>query len=659
MSRNTVNGISRSELLPHDFREMILTVLKMFLGLVFAGWIFLWIIVPTSTWKYHWSPKLYSNTYSTYFGRQGTNILIYAFPILFIAVVGCIYLHFRQKNHYTGSRSGVLSSLLAGWKRPVLVQGPLGVVSGIEFTFVLMFLALLVWSFSMWEAKLDSVALRFGLVGNLCLAFLFFPVTRSSSLLQLIGLTSESCIKYHMWLGHIVMVLFSAHGVCYLIYWDHTSSMDEMKKWAKVGVANVAGEIALLAGLIMWITTFPRIRRKMFELFYYTHHFYILFLFFYMLHVGFSFFCMILPGFSYNPTSTIFINIPSVSKLQWHPFTVTSSSNLEPERLSVIIKKEGSWTQKLHAVLSSPADNDHISVSVEGPYSPISMNILRYESLVMVSGGSGITPFISIIRELIYQSNSLNTSTPEILLVCVFRNSLDLTVLDLLLPISSNVSDFSNLKLLIKAYVTKETEAPTNHEQRAIRTICFKPHPSDVPISPVLGSNSWLYLAVIISASFVAFLVLTGILQRYYIYPKDKNTFKIYSWSKRTLLHLLFMCVCIVVAATIPFLINKRSNSKAAKRINGLDIPTPTISPSSWLQNSEIELESLPRDSLIKATNVHYGRRPDLKKILLEINQKNVGVVASGPSGLRHEVAAICSSGLADNLHYESISFSW
>ncbi|KAJ4759227.1 Ferric reduction oxidase 2 [Rhynchospora pubera] len=357
--------------------------------------------------------------------------------------------------------------------------------------------------------------------------------------------------------------------------------------------------------------------------------------------------------------STIFINIPSVSKLQWHPFTVTSSSNLEPERLSVIIKKEGSWTQKLHAVLSSPIANDHISVSVEGPYSPISMNILRYESLVMVSGGSGITPFISIIRELIYQSNIMNTSTPEILLVCVFRNSLDLTVLDLLLPICSNVSDFSNLKLRIEAYVTKEKEKPTNHEQRVIRTICFKPHPSDVPISPVLGSNSWLYLAVIISASFVAFLVLTGILQRYYIYPKDKNTFKIYSWSKRTLLHLLFMSFCIVVAATIPFLINKRSNSKAGKQINNLDLPTPTVSPSSWLHNSEIEMESLPWNSLSKATNVHYGKRPDLKKILLEINQMNVGVVASGPSGLRHEVAAICSSGLADNLHYESISFSW
>ncbi|KAJ0590783.1 putative ferric-chelate reductase (NADH) [Helianthus annuus] len=70
-----------------------------------------------------------------------------------------------------------------------------------------------------WQSKLSSVALRFRLIGNLCLAFLFFPVTRGSSILLLFGLTSEANIKYHIWLGHIVMTLFTSHGVCYIIYW--------------------------------------------------------------------------------------------------------------------------------------------------------------------------------------------------------------------------------------------------------------------------------------------------------------------------------------------------------------------------------------------------------------------------------------------------------
>ena len=77
-----------------------------------------------------------------------------------------------------------------------------------------------------WEEKLDSVALRLGVVGNICLAFMFFPVARGSCVLPLLGLTSESCIKYHIWLGHIAMLLFTSHGICYIILWavtDHIS----------------------------------------------------------------------------------------------------------------------------------------------------------------------------------------------------------------------------------------------------------------------------------------------------------------------------------------------------------------------------------------------------------------------------------------------------
>ncbi|CAL0315053.1 unnamed protein product [Lupinus luteus] len=86
---------------------------------------------------------------------------------------------------------------------------------------------------------------------------------------------------------------------------------------------------------------------------------------------------------------------------------------------------------------------------------------------------------------------------------------------------------------------------------------------------------------------------------------------------------------------------------------------TPTVSPSSMIYNADRELESLPCQSLIQATNVHYGVRPDLRRLLFEIKGSSVKVLASGPKKMRQEVAAICSSGLTENLHFESISFSW
>lgn len=70
--------------------------------------------------------------------------------------------------------------------------------------------------------------------------------------------------------------------------------------------------------------------------------------------------------------------MPSISKLQWHPFTITSNSNLETEMLSVMIKSEGSWSRKLHQMLSSPSSIDRLEVSVEGPYGPASTHFLRF-----------------------------------------------------------------------------------------------------------------------------------------------------------------------------------------------------------------------------------------------------------------------------------------
>lgn len=79
-----------------------------------------------------------------------------------------------------------------------------------------------------WLQKLGSAGLRLGLLGNLCCAFLFVPVTRMSSILPLVGLTSEASVKYHIWLGHIVMTVFTAHGLCFVILWAAAKELNEV-----------------------------------------------------------------------------------------------------------------------------------------------------------------------------------------------------------------------------------------------------------------------------------------------------------------------------------------------------------------------------------------------------------------------------------------------
>ncbi|GAV91747.1 Ferric_reduct domain-containing protein/FAD_binding_8 domain-containing protein/NAD_binding_6 domain-containing protein [Cephalotus follicularis] len=700
----------------------IRAALKLTCMVVFMGYLMIWIMSPCDYYWNNWWPNILKIE-STYFGVQGVFIFVYSFPILFIAALGCVYLHLGKKSYDNKFERNGQRDRFASWRRPMLVKGPLGIVSSIELALFVMFMALLVWLFSVdlhsklnrvtpqvlamrketiWENRFYNASLMLGVVANTVIIFLFLFVTRGSSVLPVVfGLSSEGSIKYHIWLGHIVMVLSTAHGLGHIFCWVLTNKVYEMLNWEfqEAQTSNVAGELSLLAGLGLWATTFPRIRRKMFELFFYTHYLYILFMIFfvfhvniryaYVIHTGFYLFvvdrCLrflqsrrsvrlisarILPcktlelnfskstGLGYNPTSIMFINVPAISKLQWHPFTVTSNSNLEPLTMSVVVKSEGSWTKKLDQMLSSRPFLDRLEVSVEGPYGPASTHFLRHDTLVMVSGGSGITPFISIIRELIFASKTFECKTPKVILICSFKTSSDLAMLDLLLPISSTPSStLSNLQLEIKAYVTREKGPTTDNANHPI-TILFKPLATDAPISAVLGPKSWLWLGAIISSSFIIFLIIIGSINRYYIYPIDQHNpngkFSYPASAIQPALNILAAFVCIATTATVAVLWNNKQHAREANQVEDMEGTT-----KAEVSGADRELESLPQESIVQATKVHYGERPDLRKMILEYKGSSVGVLACGPKKLRHDVANICSSGLADNLYFESISFSW
>ncbi|EOA20050.1 hypothetical protein CARUB_v10000325mg [Capsella rubella] len=704
-----------------EFKDVVKGLIKLLMLVIFLGVLFIWVVMPTMVYRTKWLPVMRTEfSTSTYFGAIGLTFFMFMFPMVLLACLGCLYLHLKKPkttNHLVREKM-TEGGVLAAMRRPMLVKGPLGIVSATELVLFAMFVVLLLWEFFMymrnafptitpqsaakhhqklWQARLEAMAIRIGLVGNCCLAFIFIPVVRGSSLLPVIGLTSESSIKYHIWLGHLLMTFLTAHGLCFIVYWASMHELSQMVSWGKTDMSYVAGEIALLSGLVMWATTYPSIRRRFFELFFYSHHLYIVFMLFYVLHVGVAFCFISFPGFYifmvdrflrflqsrdnirlssarvlpsdaveltffknkelvYNPTSILFVNIPSISKLQWHPFTITSSSNLEADKLSIVIKSDGKWSTKLYQMLSSSDHTDRsLSVSVEGPYGPVSTNFLRHDSLVMVSGGSGITPFISIIRDLISMSQTTTCELPKITLICSFKKASDISMLDLILPTSGLELSSSDLNIQIEAFITKETEA-RNEEKQEIRTIWFKPSPSDQPISAILGPNSWLCLAAILASSTIIFMIVIGVMTRYYIYPIDKNK-NLYNATSRSILYLLVLCVSIMMTSSAAVLWNKKKyNAESSKQVQNVDIQSPTLSPSSWANR---EIESSPQESLVQCTNLHFGERPDLKKFLLETKGASVGVMVCGPKKMRQAVAKICSSGLAENLHFESISFSW
>lgn len=91
---------------------------------------------------------------------------------------------------------------------------------------------------------------------------------------------------------------------------------------------------------------------------------------------------LLISGLKYTPTSVIFVKIPSISKYEWHSFSITSSTSLDDQTMSVIVKCEGSWTNSLNNLIQSKIESDadkltSIPIAVEGPYGPASLDFLR------------------------------------------------------------------------------------------------------------------------------------------------------------------------------------------------------------------------------------------------------------------------------------------
>lgn len=236
---------------------------------------------------------------------------------------------------------------------------------------------------------------------------------------------------------------------------------------------------------------------------------------------------------------------------------------------------------------------------------------------MLVSGGSGITPFISIFREIIHQSTKSSSHLPRVLFISAFKNTADLSLLDLLLPSSAASVDLSKVQFQIEAYITQDTEQGATNPQKRVQTTCwFKPSPLDAPISPTLGPNSWLWLGAILSSSFVMFLLLLGIVTRYYIYPIDQAKKEIYQYSYRCLWDMFLACLCIFISSSCVFLRCKKQKGRKALQVQNSE---RSASPAASI--SQAEVESLPHQCLGQSTNVHYGSRPDLKSEAFTKNQ--------------------------------------
>ncbi|XP_028415296.1 cytochrome b-245 heavy chain-like isoform X2 [Dendronephthya gigantea] len=109
------------------------------------------------------------------------------------------------------------------------------------------------------------------------------------------------------------------------------------------------------------------------------------------------------PGFNYSAGQYVFLQCPKISRLEWHPFTLTSSP--EEETFSVHIRTVGDWTTSFSKACVGEGIvvndlNNAPSISVDGPFGTSSSGYFKYTTCVFIGAGIGVTPFASILKSI-------------------------------------------------------------------------------------------------------------------------------------------------------------------------------------------------------------------------------------------------------------------
>lgn len=724
----TTHGTSRSTLTV--ILQWVLYIIMWALLIVWIGFI---VLFPTTFFR-QFLNKLFTITGSSFMGYSGSMLLLYGVPVVIIALLGILYIEISPKEANKKKKSN--SPRPRSWTFPVLIDGPFGVVSAAELFVIMLFVVYILGTMAAYVVSdsktidqirmsfpayakslvmLELSGLRLGSVGLFCLGFLFLPVARGSMLLRLIDIPFEHATKYHVWLGHVTMALFTAHGLCYLLAWGLEGRfLHEVIQWQRIGIANLPGEISLCAGLAMWVTSLRFVREQYFELFFYTHQLYIVFVVFLALHVGdfifaiaaggifffildrFLRFCqsrrdvdllsarclpcgtieLVIskpPSLCYNALSFVFIQIRNLSWLQWHPFSVSSSPYDGRQHLSILIKPLGKWTRELKNIVSMAGEQTRqqlavgcpfkLNASVEGPYGHAKDYHLSYSNLILVAGGIGISPFVAILRDLLHRIEQCQLGLPRnVLLIWAVKKSRELYILDLV-DAESLCPEFTNkINLEVQVYVTQELEPELeNGGVVNVNHSLYNPDIRIKPMSSLVGTGNNIWAGIYLASSIVGFIIAMALTDTFYI-----NHYESAPWWLKGLCFILCMVVGVAIFGGVAiFLWNLWDfrTSGYQKKVDDRYESNQTAHTDS--QQNVVVGEGM--EKLVNPGNTHYGCRPNFKesfgKVSNEWGNVDIGVLVCGPQSLQASVAKECRSYNLRNstnktvFHFNSHSF--
>eukprot|EP00971_Amphidinium_carterae_P216887 4305418-Amphidinium_carterae.1 len=140
----------------------------------------------------------------------------------------------------------------------------------------------------------EGFALLSGVLSNIMIGwYLVLPVSRRSVFLEMLGLSWESAIKYHRWIGYHTTLVTALHTGGYIAVWIYANGSAEydpkgrmlrhnMLPWGCSDggctqselvelTINMWGFGAFILMLVIVAFSLPVVRRRFYELFYFVH----------------------------------------------------------------------------------------------------------------------------------------------------------------------------------------------------------------------------------------------------------------------------------------------------------------------------------------------------------------------------------------------------
>ncbi|XP_064425749.1 dual oxidase 2 isoform X2 [Mirounga angustirostris] len=223
--------------------------------------------------------------------------------------------------------------------------------------------------------------------------------------------------------------------------------------WFFQTVPGMTGVLLLLVLAIMYVFASHHFRRRSFRGFWLTHHLYILLYVLLIIHGSFGLIQLprfhiyflvpaliyggdklvslsrkkveisvvkaeLLPsgvthlqfqrpqGFEYKSGQWVRIACLALGTTEYHPFTLTSAPH--EDTLSLHIRAAGPWTTRLREIYSPPTGDGcarYPKLYLDGPFGEGHQEWHKFEVSVLVGGGIGVTPFASILKDLVFKSS--------------------------------------------------------------------------------------------------------------------------------------------------------------------------------------------------------------------------------------------------------------